>query len=85
MGEYFDNGFDGVHSDILSNSNLSCVVYLTSDKKAIDKVEVGADIGTGKTTITYTLSDINSTEIPELYIMSNVLFKSTSLSVTFIN
>lgn len=65
IGQYFDNGFDGVHSDILSTSTLSCVVYLTSDKKAIDKVEVGADIGTGKTTITYTLSDINSTEIPE--------------------
>ena len=65
IGQYFDNGFDGVHSDILNGSTLSCKVTLTTDKKAIEKVEVGADMGVGDTIITFTLSNINSTTIPE--------------------
>lgn len=65
MGTYFDNGFDGVHSDILAGSTTSITITLTEDEKAIDTVVVGCAMSGEENTITFTLSDINSTTIPE--------------------
>lgn len=64
IGQYFDNGFDGVHSDILATNTLSVEITLTDDKSAIEKVVVGVAMDLGDTTITFTLSDIDNTEIP---------------------
>lgn len=64
IGQYFDNGFDGVHSDVLATNTLSVEITLTADKSAIEKVVVGVAMDLGDTTITFTLSDIDNTEIP---------------------
>lgn len=68
IGSYFDNGFLAVNSEALETSGTG--LKLTLKDGNIDTIETGFTVSNQESEVTFTLSDINSTTLPDFFLES---------------
>lgn len=72
IGSYFDNPFLGVNSSSLESSGNGFKLWIKEEngKQVIDKAEANFTLVSSDYTVTFTLSDIGSTKLPQYFLDS---------------